>query len=276
MISLAEEVTITPFNDEFDTWIPIWINSSHGLRALPTIDKAIGIMYQKQMEKGKFSFNVAENPKIAVPVIASLLHGSVSKSILDFGYLENLHMYFNVHRLLLLYAQRFPEFISDIRDRYHKFITDKDHRENLIVLEFYELFHLHTVAIDVQEGSWNDMLWPFLNEIIRLLVTRTKKVNFRKHKKSGGFEDEILEDVLSTGLPTKTTGLIKMFAMTCWFVKYICWRKGRSILMLAKCRDIFNCLPSREMYAEYRKADDAVREIKSWEDFFNFIGVIVP
>ena len=145
------------WKEPFTDFLPLYINESHGRRALPLIKK-----HMAQISRGRPSEEKDFRPEHAVDILTKLMNslvvnlnnGNVHASI------KALEGYCAFHQMLLVFADLYPEIVRSANMTIGAFISGGDHRNKRAVPALGEFLPLLTIS----RFAWKDVANAYLQE----------------------------------------------------------------------------------------------------------------
>eukprot|EP01125_Pyxidicula_operculata_P019302 TRINITY_DN698_c1_g3_i2.p1 TRINITY_DN698_c1_g3~~TRINITY_DN698_c1_g3_i2.p1 ORF type:complete len:1226 (-),score=381.44 TRINITY_DN698_c1_g3_i2:32-3709(-) len=262
-----DHVKTTVWGEQFSHWLPVWINEEHGNRAFPYIEKAI---HQLACVDGPPE---PYNPKMALTVISrfmctlvvSVMSGTLHASI------KALEGYCIFHRLLLVFVKRYPELQEYINRQVRAFCVDAKYRTKDVIPNLGEFIAYFSVA----DIPWGKFRMPYLLE------------NFDRNALWAIKQYPHLASVPSSTVTSPDWGRLnetfeannvslKLLCFHVYFIRNIARPMGISKEEIASNYDMFYGQPSTEMKENLQKHIFQVRQIKSWPEFFKYVGMTSP
>jgi len=153
---------------DFDAFIPLYINTEHGKRAIPVAEQCLLKMWRSEELTKK---ETMLTPPVILNTLAKLMNTTVAnmmKTVEDlecgelqlFDSIKALEGYVSFHHLLLAFVQKYP-IIKDIaNERVRKFIEMPSYRDKEVTPDIGELL----VDLSISDYSWTDFCPFYLEE----------------------------------------------------------------------------------------------------------------
>jgi len=146
-----EQVRESVWQEPFTHWMPLYLNRSHGYRAMPLFKKSVAEIYKKPFE-----------PWLAIDLLGKLMNTMVV-SVMD----GNLHAsivalqgYCYFHRLLIALIEEFPSLGESVNKRISKFLSHEDYRHKREVPSLGDFLPL----LSISKYSWSNVAVPVVRE----------------------------------------------------------------------------------------------------------------
>jgi len=151
---------------DMDAFLPLFINKTHGKRALPLAEKCILAMWKKENKRNSL------NCERLMETLAKLMNTTVvnmNKCVDDveveeiqlFDSIKALEGYMGFHHLLLAFAMKYPQLIEIANEKIRSFCKNESVRDKEITPDIGELI----VYLSISKYSWKQFFPAFAREV---------------------------------------------------------------------------------------------------------------
>jgi len=164
-----ERIRYTIWKDaNFDTFLPIYIDSQHGKKSLPLAEKIILQLWKKENPGIQFK------PVLCLDTISKMMNTTVVSIMKDVEELEageiKLHdsirilkTYMMLYHLLLAFIEKYPQIVKIANDRVSRFIASPSQRDKERTPDVGELL----VTVAISDYSWDDIKQTYIDEVFQ-------------------------------------------------------------------------------------------------------------
>ena len=279
--AFQEGVRHDVLNRAFTHWIPLFINEEHGRRAYPIIEKAISHIRTNSPNNFKPQFVIQVLPKLMCGMIVNMMSDQIHTSV------RALSGYCAFHRLLILFAEKYPKIREYANNTIKNFISDENCRTKKVVPSLGEFLPLLTIS----SFTWNQVAKGYLDENldrnVRWIIQKHYKLarctpdpSIDAHRNDWTFTDSIVSCMLS--LPSFFYSpfpfclfyfVVRLMLFNVQFLELIGKPTGVSESEIVKIYDSNYGMPSREQKARLQQICTNIKSVNSWKfvSFFHFL-----
>lgn len=150
----------------FDSFLPLYINKTHGKAALPLAEKCMLNMWKKENRSNSLTC------ERVLETLAKLMNTTIvnmNKCIEDleveeiqlFDSIKAIEGYMNFHHLLLAFAMKYPQLVNIANDKIRNFCKNETIRDKEFTPDVGELI----VYLSISKYSWKQFCPALLREI---------------------------------------------------------------------------------------------------------------
>jgi len=153
---------------DFDWFIPLYINHSHGTHALPLAEKCILELWNTRgLEKSHRKIN----PELILNALAKMMNTTVvnmMKTVEDleagelqmFDSIKALEGFTSIHHLLLAFCDKYPDIVTTATQRVKRFIENPIMRDKEVTPDIGELL----IDVAISDYSWDEFSPAWIEE----------------------------------------------------------------------------------------------------------------
>jgi len=252
---VQEKIRRAAYKEKFTHWMPLYINPTHGCKAIPLAKQSFAKICQDCYGSFKPEMILTVLPKLMNSMVVSLMSGKLYASIMA------LEGYCAFHHLFLVLLEEFPTLQDKVNDTIKQFITSETlrHKNNIPVLG--EWLPLLTVT---EKYSWKDISEPYLLEVFdRNVLWTLKKYPELQYQIDKTHYQQRLKKTLDA---TLVSNRLLMFHV--YFLKNIARPDGLSLKQVREFLDYRNGRPTFQMKEQLMNECKRILKVSSWEQFF--------
>jgi len=264
---------------DMDAFLPLFINKTHGKRALPLAEKCILAMWKKENKRNSL------NCERLMETLAKLMNTTVvnmNKCVDDveveeiqlFDSIKALEGYMGFHHLLLAFAMKYPQLIEIANEKIRTFCKNESVRDKENTPDIGELI----IYLSISKYSWKQFFPAFARE----LFDRNVRWILSKYPGLRDLEGDNLRSCIrmtQSFLATKTGK--RLAAFQSFFMNEIACPSE-----LQTCEDKVQILfkeynsrlgkPVEGMAERLQVHSRKVLDMSNWFDYFNLVGFAAP
>jgi len=263
----------------FDAFLPLFINSEHGKRALPLAEKCILNMWKKENKNNKL------NCERLLETLAKLMNTTIvnmNKCVEDleveelqlFDSIKAIEGYMAFHHLLLAFAVKYPKLCDIASEKIKNFCTKDSVRDKEITPDIGELI----VYLSISKYSWKRFYPSFAREVF----DRNARWILTKYPGLRDVEGDKLRSCIrltQSFLATKTGK--RLAAFQCFFMNEIACptelqgNPDKVKILFKEYNDRLG-KPVRGIAERLQVHSRKVLAMSNWFDYFNLVGFSAP
>merc|ERR1719192_1343826 len=263
----------------FDSFLPLFINKTHGKKALPLAEKCITEMWKKENPRNSLTC------ERVLETLAKLMNTTIvnmNKCVDDveveeiqlFDSIKALEGYMAFHHLLLAFSMKYPKLVDIANQKIRDFCKNESVRDKEITPDVGELI----VYLSISKYSWRQFFPAFAREVF----DRNARWILAKYPGLRDVEGDKLRSCIrltQSFLATKTGK--RLAAFQCFFMNEIACPtelQGNP----DKVKILFNEYnarlgkPVRGMAERLQIHSRKVLAMSNWFDYFNLVGFSAP
>jgi len=265
-----DRVRTTVWKSRFTHWLPIFLTRDHMERAFPYLCEMM-VKLSDGKNGAQFEPRMALEvlPRLMNTMVVSLMSGDLHASE------SALEGYCGFHRLLLMFAERYPKEIKEqVNELTQRFCSNESNRIKSAIPNLGEFLPLLTLADSI---SWDQIVLPYLEENF----DRNALWIIKKHPYLGRVDEKgdlnriDMNRIEKSFEATVVSKRLLMFHA--FFFRFVARPRGLSVEDVRSNYDLFFGRPSADMREFLQKFCKSVfRKDLSWKDFFEGVGLTMP
>jgi len=264
---------------DMDAFLPLFINKTHGKRALPLAEKCILAMWKKENKKNSL------NCERLMETLAKLMNTTVvnmnkcvddveAEEIQLFDSIKALEGYMGFHHLLLAFAIKYPQLIEIANEKIRNFCKNPSIRDKEITPDVGELI----VYLSISKYSWKQFFPAYAREVFdRNARWILSKYPALRHLEEDNYRSCIR---MTQSFLASKTGL-RLAAFQSFFMNEIAspselQRRENKVQILFKEYNSRLGKPVEGMAERLQIHSRKVLAMSNWFDYFNLVGFAAP
>jgi len=255
----------TVWKQSFTHWMPLFISDEHIQRAFPDLEQSITNILSGGKKPFAPSMVFDVFPQLMNTMVVSIMSGDTHASLVA------LEGYCAFHRMLLLFAERYPEVRKRANETAFHFIQSENNRTKDVVPSLGDFLPTLTIADRV---SWNQVSIPYLQENFdrNALWTIKKYPGLARVSNDDSVEHHRLKKTFEATIIS-----MRLLMFHVYFFTHIARPAGVSIPEVITHYDLFFSRPSSPMKdALQQKCKEILQQTHTWDHFFQGIGMKPP
>ena len=259
-------IRMNVWKEPFSFWLPVYINVEHGKRAMPWCKRMIcSMMSYKKYKQWSPYLVLKVIPTLMNTMVVKVMKGELHESIVA---LEGYTMFYH---LLLSFVLEYPFLQTFIDKVIGDFLENETNRGKKIVPSLGEWIALLSVS---NKYSWRDVATVYLRENfdrhVKWILQAHKNLLDDNVRPNARIHKSFLASQVSLKLCMFHVAFLRLFRFS--------QRSGTvmTVKQAKKKLDRLHGRPTNKMKILLQKQTKRIKKIKTWNEFFNGIGVKCP
>lgn len=250
-------------NQRLTHWLPLYINATHAQKSASLVEKSISTICTGKADRFEPLLVLRVLPKIMCNMVVDMMSDTLHTSS------KALTGYCAVHRLLLMFAQEYPEIVSVSNDIISHFVSHERNRHKQFVPNLGEFLPLLTIA----DYAWQDVREAYVAEYFdRSVLWLVKKYpQFKKQWPDPAVDKRRAEKSFEG---TRVGSRLLLFNVH--FLQLVARPEECSLAEIAARYDRTCGIPSDELKDRLSSLCQSIKAVSTWPEFYTAIGGDVP